>query len=690
MQELTKALNSADDDYLVGLSNKGILKRAYKDLEEAEISASYDGDTAEVSISGEKCTVTVPLGNSKCSCPSRSICRHIVASVLWLKKQNSSPAQNSEETTDSQESEALREKKELSTEFIAEISAFPLKVLQKAMKKQYYNYFLSNVENGILPEIEESSILVVKIPDENINVRLVFPLEYSTCTCHSKDLCKHKAAAVLAWQIKHKIVTPESIKTSEENSSRLDTEKIHDTAKAVKKFLADILSGGLVRVSEDIAERAEAMAVLCHNARLANSERLMRETGNRLQGYIRHTPEFRSEMLFALILDNILLADKILSTADEKKLYQLLGEFKSTYTMTDTLELLPIAKRKFSSVAGYEGDIYYFLNKDTQSPHKFLSYSNVRPTFYETSRKTSSQYNAPWGLYGSMNDMMNSEIRLKNPKLSDGKISSSSDTHAEAIGRLEDLNHPTVYESIYTDFEKMLRDIFKKQSNSETDRLALLSPKRCVSSESDEITQSHSIVIEDEVGHKLTIKARYRSDNKEFFSTLRNIGNIMTENTDKTYVIFASTYIENGACYLYPIAIFDTIEVPKTESDIVPESETKNTEDYLYFSELFHDIQKSLGDIMQCGINSFDLYEQIEDYATESQKCGLLMLGEKLNRLHELFKSKNHTVKNDNTEIIRVFSQIHNYLSIGIQKTEIQQAINNLYDKENEDELIAE
>lgn len=690
MQELTKALNTADDDYLIGLSNKGILKRAYKDLEESEISADYNGDTAEVSIAGENVTVSVPLGNSKCSCPSRSVCRHIIASILWLKRQNSSSDIGSEKSTASQESEDVQEKKELSAEFIAEISSFPLKALQKAMKKQYYNSFVFNAEKGILPEIEETSILAVKIPNENINVRLVFPLEYSTCTCHSKELCRHKAAAILTWQIKHKIVTAESIKINEEAVFHLDIKKIHDTIKTVKSFLVDILSGGLVRVPDDITERAEAMAVLCHNSRLANSERLMRETGNRLQGYIKHTPEFRSDILFSLILDNILLADKILSTEDEKKLYPLLGEFKSTYTATDTLELLPIAKRKFSSMSGYEGDIYYFLNKDTQSPNKFLSYSNVRPTFYETGRKTSSQYNAPWGLYGSMNDMMNSEIRLKNPKLSDGKISSSSDTHAEAIGKLEDLNHPAVYESIYTDFEKMLKDIFQKQSNAETDRLVLLSPMRCVRSESDEITQSHIIIIEDEFGHFLTIKARYKSDNKEFFSLLSHIGYMMMENTDKTYVIFANTYIENGMCYLYPIAIFDTIKVPKIKSDITYERDTRDTKNYLYFSELFYDIQKSLGDIIQCGINSFDLYEQIEDYALESQKFGLLMLSDKLKKLYELFKAKNHTVKNDNMEIIRMFSEIHNYLLIGIQKTEVQQAINNLYDEENEDELITE
>ncbi|MGN1458430.1 MAG: SWIM zinc finger family protein, partial [Acutalibacteraceae bacterium] len=85
MQELQNVLSVTDDDYLVALANKGILKRSYKDLETAEISAEYTDSAAEVTVLGEKCTITVPLAESKCTCPSRSICRHIITSILWLK-----------------------------------------------------------------------------------------------------------------------------------------------------------------------------------------------------------------------------------------------------------------------------------------------------------------------------------------------------------------------------------------------------------------------------------------------------------------------------------------------------------------------------------------------------------------------------------------------------------------------------
>ena len=86
MQELISALKNADDDYLIGLSNKGIVKRAYKDLEQLELSAEYEEHTAKVNVSEETCTIVSPLGDSKCTCPSRSVCRHMIAAILWLKK----------------------------------------------------------------------------------------------------------------------------------------------------------------------------------------------------------------------------------------------------------------------------------------------------------------------------------------------------------------------------------------------------------------------------------------------------------------------------------------------------------------------------------------------------------------------------------------------------------------------------
>ena len=84
MGELINAILSADDEYLTGLTNKGTLKRAYKDMESGDISAEYGDSEIIVTVGGEKCTIKNPLAESKCSCPSRSICRHINRFSFWF------------------------------------------------------------------------------------------------------------------------------------------------------------------------------------------------------------------------------------------------------------------------------------------------------------------------------------------------------------------------------------------------------------------------------------------------------------------------------------------------------------------------------------------------------------------------------------------------------------------------------
>ncbi len=62
MGDFKTLLANLDDDYLVGMANKGIVKRAYKDMEAGDYKVlSVDGD-AQVTVGGETVVVRQPLG----------------------------------------------------------------------------------------------------------------------------------------------------------------------------------------------------------------------------------------------------------------------------------------------------------------------------------------------------------------------------------------------------------------------------------------------------------------------------------------------------------------------------------------------------------------------------------------------------------------------------------------------------
>ncbi len=85
MSEIKRALAAADESFLVNMANKGIYKRACKDIEGLMPVFSESADSISVEISGETVTLAAPLENSRCSCVSRTICRHIVGAILIVR-----------------------------------------------------------------------------------------------------------------------------------------------------------------------------------------------------------------------------------------------------------------------------------------------------------------------------------------------------------------------------------------------------------------------------------------------------------------------------------------------------------------------------------------------------------------------------------------------------------------------------
>ena len=158
MSTLWKLLANTDDDYLVGLSNKGIVKRAYKDLEGTNPMVTWEEEAASVNLGEETCQIRIPLGESSCSCPSRSICRHVVSAILWLKAQDVGEKRSEvEETKIDESSEAGDKAKTDKKEPIIlppkqELLDIPVKKLRNACGAKRYRQFYQKLKTKEKPE----------------------------------------------------------------------------------------------------------------------------------------------------------------------------------------------------------------------------------------------------------------------------------------------------------------------------------------------------------------------------------------------------------------------------------------------------------------------------------------------------------------------------------------------------------
>ena len=250
MSDWKDRLAEVDDDYLVGLSNKGIVKRAYKDKGEVAAAVQSMGEEASVKVGEETVTVRYPLAESKCSCPSRSMCRHVVQAILVLKesclsKEATRDGAAGDEVPQAQGGEAggdtdtalrgevpqaqggeaggdtgtalkreagisagsVQESREYAagaeaqkkspengsgiaenTAVWKEINAYPFERLKKVLGTRQFQSFVNQAAAGIQPAVRSSSVVTVQLPRQEHTVKLLSPLEYSTCSCHKKEM----------------------------------------------------------------------------------------------------------------------------------------------------------------------------------------------------------------------------------------------------------------------------------------------------------------------------------------------------------------------------------------------------------------------------------------------------------------------------------------------------------------------
>ncbi len=83
---LPDLIASFDDDALVALANKGLLRRAMKATGEADV-LRFDREGADLTVSGQR--VSIPAAgpqSAKCDCPAPGMCSHILTAMLVLRE----------------------------------------------------------------------------------------------------------------------------------------------------------------------------------------------------------------------------------------------------------------------------------------------------------------------------------------------------------------------------------------------------------------------------------------------------------------------------------------------------------------------------------------------------------------------------------------------------------------------------
>lgn len=763
---LRELLSQVDDDYLIGLGNKGILKRAYKDLEQESPVADWQQEEAQdkaqakargkeqdkghakiqVNLSEETCVICAPLGESTCTCPSRSMCRHIVTAILWLKGNLDAGGPGGAESEDGDNSggserkdgdsaggagikdgdsigEAELEDRDSSGDIelkeacedgagkpkFSEFLEIPTERLVKACGAGHFRKFLAHVRTGGLPRIEASSIVTVELPWEQAVVKLLEPLSYSSCTCHSKELCTHKAQALLVWRLREGVCTLQELEAGQEAEGAFDLEQVREVCENLRETVKLHLCTGLSRQSPEASVSMERLAVICHRAGLADMERSLRGAAAEYTQYFERQARFREEELLGRLLELYALAGYMQREEKTNELQKLAGTFRDTYEFAGKLRLVGVGSRSFQSKTGYEGEIYYFLD---EANGRYLTWTDARPVFYEgTGRKSQTAMEhsqAPWGLNCSREQLFQAEIELSDARLAPGgRLSASQETKGEFLGE-KSLYDEEISRRIVWDYTKLLK-IFGSHEFDASDgvessgdgtedrkgeRLVLLGAVRWGEAAFDKTMQRFSWELFDMEGRRIYVSLKYTKEEKFVIRLLERLEKRVREGTYASLVLFGALYLQEGRLCLYPIEFWlqeedrllaacrkklpadkEAVEDKETTADkgtaYLPSEETLDIiEQYL------KDAGRQLADLFVSGLTSSseELEGRILACAREGEELGLHYAGEKLAELGELLKGRRHQMEFSPEPLLEIWERLQHYLKVCGEKVSLDRA----------------
>ncbi len=671
MSELLQALAQADEAYLTGMTNKGIYKRACKDIDGVTLDWTETAQGAEVQIGGETCQINAPLWDSKCSCPSRSVCRHIIGAILWLKAHAAETEALDAETEDPDVEEETPETAASPT--LPDVLQQALREVSTAsLKKALGSKLRQTVELVLRQEIqlEESSILSGTLPDGTA-VRLLYPLEHATCACHKKELCPHKAAVILAWQYGAGCIQPQDILEQAAALPKPEIARIHDCSAKSLSMLEDVLRWGLVRMPDALTGHMEMMAVQCHSLKLAQGERLLRELGARLTEHRTRRAIFQRRAFLARFCTCVQYLERLQTpelTAD------VMGSFRRSYEeYTGDLELLPIGIKQLVG-GNYEGDIYYFLNMDAAAVHPFLSFSDIRPTFYETERKRRNSAVIPWNLELPLKEYMRSKLLLKNAKVSEGNLSSSKETLL-VTRTAADLNCERLRQLVYTDFRRLAVDLSEKKPETELDRMVFVHPTACTDASFDKIRQLYRMTLTDAQGCCITVSAKYKAETQAFIRLLEQIADTMQTHPETPYVLLATARLAEGELQLSPIEFYDFIQPPAPDSSWqLPKQYDRAAAQGNYARDLLHLLSETeswLCSILQSGLQAPPSREVGERLSERAERAGMHGFSERIQRCANAVEQFRHSMTDHAADALHGIVQLEAYLTKGREKLEI-------------------
>ena len=391
LETLRLQLARFDDDAFAALANKGLLRRARKDLEKEKaeiidatpslVVVRFAGHRIEFDARGPS--------QATCSCPAKKGCQHLLAAALAVA---ALPAEVPGRVA---ASPGLLEAEDPLEPLRKSLLAMTAGDLRRHAGKAGYRWawqFVQDLdlENDVVLSGERNITIAFRHPPVVLrymggDIAALLP------DANVRQSEKYQVAAVLAFHRAHgrQLERPEE---RVEKSAALDLGKDHALAAdrssdlldsrlrlmaAVRQLAEECVSLGLAHLSPGIHERFETLAVWAHGAQCYRLALLLRRISDHVEMLLVRAGGADEQRLFdELAFANALVSALARAAARGEAPAALIGRARNEYEEVGPLELLGLGAHPWRSASGYLGLTMLFWSPVHKS---FYSCTDARP-----------------------------------------------------------------------------------------------------------------------------------------------------------------------------------------------------------------------------------------------------------------------------------------------------------------------
>ncbi|MDY0745759.1 SWIM zinc finger family protein [Paucibacter sp. R3-3] len=443
--QLQEQLARFDDDGLAALANRGLLRRAQKDLERVTVEIMEEGaDHLVVAVGPQRVRFDARgPAQARCDCPANDVCQHILAAIIGLQRLGGAPPPAASDAAQSAADDPLATLRE-------SLLAVSMAELVKHAGKPGYRWawqYVQDLDDTQALQIGGERHLVLQLQRPRLTLRYMGgALANLIVDTEIAQVEKYRVAAVLAFQRAHGR-EPAPLEPAEApRAQALDLGVDHQLAapsgaalddsrrrlrEAVRQLLADAVGLGLAHLSEGMHERFTTLAVWAQGAEFHRLALLLRRIADHIELLLQRAGGADEHRLF----DELSLAQALvdaLGVAAVRGLapVHLVGRARTRYEETGTLELLGLGARAWRSASGYVGLTMMFW-----SPREgFMSCTDARP---ESLRgfDAIARYKAagPWSGLGAPHQATGRRLALVGAQLNEAMRLSARDSTAAIV-----------------------------------------------------------------------------------------------------------------------------------------------------------------------------------------------------------------------------------------------------------------